>query len=310
MKIKAIEIVHGTRKVENTLLFKESIPEIEKLAQTTRINQRFLAEKHHQIEDYFIQGIQKLSIDLKEIDVIITVTQTPSKLIPSLSNYILSKLDFSEIVQTFDLISGCSGYTEALDLANTLLKSGLQNCIICNGDFSSHVIDSENLTLQPIFSDVAAITWVQKSEKIEFFCERQNLPSAYEAINSENGKMTMNGLAVYEHSVTHVAKNIKSLLAKADVSSEETNFYLHQANFILNDTIRRQLKLEIEQFPSSLELMGNSSSASIPLTLALNPSNKKWNLLAGFGVGFKICSVLIENTTFDSNISAFENSSF
>ena len=312
MNIKAIHIVHSGNRVDNLALFKNTIPEIDKFVKTTGIRYRYVSPKTHLIEDYFIQGIQQVVNDVKTIDAIITVTQTPSKLIPSLSNYLHQQLHFKEEISTYDLISGCSGYTEALILANALFQStAAQRILICNGDFSSHIIDEKNYTVQPLFSDIAAITLLEKGTDKLFSSTIKSYSDGYCAINSENGLMTLNGLDVYQLSTLHVANSIQELLFKNNLSCEDiTSFYFHQANKIITNTIIRQLKISEESTPQSILEYGNSSSASIPLTLALYATSMKENqkiLLSGFGVGFKICNVVMETTNFTANITAFEN---
>lgn len=312
MNIKAIEIIHSANVVDNLQAFKESIPDIEKFIATTGIQRRYVAPQAHKIEDYFVKGIANMQLDYSSIDAIITVTQTPSKLIPSLSNYILSKIPFNESILTFDLITGCSGYTEALVLANLLFQTAnCQQIVICNGDFSTHVIAENNFTIQPLFSDIAAVTLLEKSDNHFFASNIKSYPKGYSAINSENGKMNLNGLEVFQFSTLYTADAINELLSENNIQLEDIQqFYFHQANLIINKTIMRQLKLDESKVPSSIEEFGNSSSASIPVTLCL--ANKKTEekqriLLSGFGVGFKICNVVLETTGFSTNISAFED---
>ena len=67
-------------------------------------------------------------------------------------------------------------------------------------------------------------------------------------------------------------------------------FVLHQANKIINDTLRLKMKGSSEQFPESLSDYGNTSSASIPITMTAKLSGK-WNqkgkkiIICGFGIG-------------------------
>lgn len=311
MKIRAIQIIHPDTKVDNVSLFQGRIAEIEKFVASTGIRYRYIAPKNHQIEAYFVQGIQQLPISVEEIDGIITVTQTPSKLVPSLSNYLQNKLPFRRDIQTFDLTSGCSGYTEALTLANQLLQlSPEKKIIICNGDFSNHIIDENNLTVSPLFSDIAAITLVESDAKSLFYSNHFSYGDGYQAINSKEGCMTMNGLEVFQYSTQYVANSILEMIEQTKLSLENIDVaFFHQANQIINQTIIRQLKLDPEKVPFSIQAYGNSSSASIPLTMAMQglPSERKsLILLSGFGVGFRICNCLMETINFETNITAFE----
>jgi len=73
-------------------------------------------------------------------------------------------------------------------------------------------------------------------------------------------------------------------------------FTFHQANLYLNEKIRKKLKLEPEKVPYSLKNFGNTSCATIPLTMVTELSddlrNKKLNHIAcAFGVGLSWGSV-------------------
>jgi 3-oxoacyl-[acyl-carrier-protein] synthase-3 len=67
----------------------------------------------------------------------------------------------------------------------------------------------------------------------------------------------------------------------------------------MNEAVRKKLKVEKEKVPISIDKFGNTSSASIPLTMVseISDSLKKGkvkSLLSGFGVGFSWGSALIE----------------
>ena len=81
---------------------------------------------------------------------------------------------------------------------------------------------------------------------------------------------------------------------------EQIDFYLfHQANFFLNETIRKKLKLNEGQVPYSLKNFGNTSCATIPLTMVSELRSKleaeKLKMIGcGFGVGLSWGSVYFE----------------
>lgn len=67
-------------------------------------------------------------------------------------------------------------------------------------------------------------------------------------------------------------------------------FTFHQANLFMNEKIRAKLKIEPEKVPYSMQEYGNTSCASIPLTmvtrrLEMLQIQKVNHIACGFGVG-------------------------
>ena len=73
---------------------------------------------------------------------------------------------------------------------------------------------------------------------------------------------------------------------------------MHQANKLMNETIRKKVKFDPMKVPYSLSQYGNTSSASIPLTIVSELGNQldvpRNLLLCGFGVGLSWGHALIE----------------
>ena len=110
----------------------------------------------------------------------------------------------------------------------------------------------------------------------------------------------LNGFDIFNFSVTEVPPNIRALMEGSGNSLDEMDhFIMHQANYLLNETIRKKLKIPAEKVPYSLKEFGNTSSASIPLTMVTElkeelSGSKKKLVLSGFGVGLSWGSVILE----------------
>jgi 3-oxoacyl-[acyl-carrier-protein] synthase-3 len=86
-------------------------------------------------------------------------------------------------------------------------------------------------------------------------------------------------------------------LSNAEISINDIDYVvLHQANKMINDTIAKKINCPAGKMLASLNLFGNTSSVSIPLTLCVNAEkNKPGNLLllSGFGVGLSWASCVM-----------------
>ena len=109
--------------------------------------------------------------------------------------------------------------------------------------------------------------------------------------------LQMDGPGVFSFVLSKVPRMIKDLLANSLVNAGDLDFVvLHQANQMLNNRVIKKSGLESCQVLSSLSDYGNTSSASIPHTIASNVHHLDVDsrfLLAGFGVGLSCGSVIV-----------------
>lgn len=277
------------------------------------------------VEDYFSRGIDQLLGDLNwvadSVDYLICVTQTAGQAFPSVSNRIHGTKNFPVSMVCFDINSGCSGLVYGLRTLSSLLASSSKESsrgILCVGDLSSRIIDANDAATKPIFSDAVSVFGLEFSEKSEeeWHFHLQTFGSGKEAITSkitdQGEKMQLNGLDVFHYSLKFVPQHIQQLLDQSQVFNENVQgFILHQANKLINDSIRKKLAVEPERFPETLSKFGNTASASIGLTWQdwnkqAKGENTDWLALCGFGVGFSIASVLLPNTSFPMKMIYFE----
>lgn len=290
-----------------------SLEERKALVDHTGIRFRKVASPTDSIEPYFEKAVsrllEKMNWNPSEIDVFICVTQSPQMPIPSVSCRIHGNLKMGSQTLCYDINSGCSGFVYGLNTVYALLAGmGKSNgkAILCCGDFSTQLIEQTDKSVRPIFSDgVAAIAIENRSTDAEN-CSFFNLEtdgSGQHAIEmqaaADNASfMRLNGIDVFNYSVRLVPQNIHDLFQFSGKSMETVDlFVFHQANQLINESIRKKLKLPAEKMPYSLYDFGNTASASIPITLGTTwnqvSSQSGWIVLCGFGVGFSIGSALI-----------------
>lgn len=102
------------------------------------------------------------------------------------------------------------------------------------------------------------------------------------------------------------------MIAYAGVSKDEIDYFVfHQANRMINETIRKKLGLAVEKVPSTLHDFGNTSGASLPVTMTARinkelESAPKRVLLCGFGIGLSwgTCLVDIDGAVFPDLIES------
>lgn len=297
-------------------LSAEQLPESTRTALVEHTGIRFRKQATHNssIKDYFSfaisELINRLNWDLASVDVLICVTQTPQLSIPSVACQLHGDLDFSAGTLAFDINSGCSGFVYGIHAVSSLLASinkPVKRALLCCGDLSSNLTHPMDLSVLPIFSDAVAAVALEvntNDKEVTGYFNMETAGSGQQAISlipHADGKayMTLNGIDVYNYSVSMVPKNISTLLDFAKKPIDFPDYYfLHQANKLINDSICKKISIPAEKAPSTLYHYGNTASASIPVTI--NESWEKgsktsnWVVLSGFGVGFSVASCLMK----------------
>ena len=110
----------------------------------------------------------------------------------------------------------------------------------------------------------------------------------------------LDGPAIMNFSTAVAPEAVRSMCEFSGTPLEEIDgVILHQANRMINETIRRKLALPPERMPESLFDYGNTSSTSIPITLAHRSRERfvepgsKW-ILCGFGIGLSWATLQVE----------------
>jgi|SRR6185312_1719619 3-oxoacyl-[acyl-carrier-protein] synthase-3 len=247
----------------------------------------------------------------EDIDALIVVTQSPDYLIPATAIIIQDRMKLPVTTIAYDINLGCSGYPFGLYTVGSMLSSGgIKRALLLVGDKCATLQD-------PIFSDCGTATALEfdpTAPPIHFDLNSDG--SGYEAIilpvgghrkpvgiqhliphEDENGDvkrdvdLILDGTAVLNFSTQRVPPALRSLCEYAHTPIESIDYFvLHQANRMINETIRKKLQLAPEKFPSTLHDFGNTSSASVPLTTTVRlreplAQGAKTVLMSGFGIG-------------------------
>ena len=278
-----------------TNISKESI---DLLVQTTGINSRRVAPKSLSASDMCYSSAEKLLNELdwdrSEIEILIFVSQTPDQPIPGSSMLLQERLGLPKSCMAMDLNQGCAGYVYGVSTIMSLMSaSKLKKGLLLVGDTITHLLDESDQATVPIFSDAGTATALEFDEEAsDAIFNLQTDGNGFRAIEQKRGgAMTMNGHEVFHFGLKEVVPNIKSTLENSEAEMEQIDhFIFHQANLLLNESIRKKLKIPSEKVPYTLNEFGNTSCATIPVTIVNSLgkeliSSQRTCLLSGFGVG-------------------------
>lgn len=263
---------------------------------------------------------EKLGWELDTIDAVFYVTQTEDHLFPPNVFLIHNRLNLSEKCFALDINHGCPGWAIGLSAAASMIGSGyIKRALFFAGDNCSSVNYKLDRETRPLFGDCGTCTALEFDENaapMQFDTgtkskDGQSLykkyggsrfPHTLDSFKNELGKLTgelpvendvtnVDYASVFSFGISTIPKSIKSFCGNLNIDVMSVDkIVLHQANKFMLDKIAKKIGATADQVPMSLKNFGNTSSASIPLTIVSecrkDYSLKKMNTIGcGFGTG-------------------------
>jgi len=308
-----------------------SVKERNQLVKMIGVEKRRIAEKGQTTSDLVFAAANKLLEDLgwdrNDIQALIFVSQSTDYIIPATSPILQDRLQLPKTCMALDIGLGCSGYLYGLSVIGSLMsQSGIKKALLLAGDLSNITSSYRDKSTYPLFGDAGTATALEYDEKAgPIIFNLQTDGSGHQAIMIHDGgvrngaskksftyrkygegiyrnklQIALNGIEVFNFSLREVVPNIKATLEYAGKSLNDYDYLVfHQANRLINETLRKMLKVEKEKVPYSIHKYGNTSSASVPLTIVSElqeeiRTKKVRLLLSAFGIGLSWGTVLLE----------------
>ncbi len=341
-KIKVQGISAGVPANRKDNLDLDIIPDKEKevFVNTTGIRFRRVVPGNLSTLDISIPVIKKLIRETgwknDEIGIIVFVTQTPDHLVPGPATQVQDIFGIPKSCVCIDVNQGCAGYVYGLAvIAGFMSTARIKKGLLVVSDTISKYLSPEDKSTYPVFSDASSCTALEVDPlagKILFnlgsdgggfktihiphggsrspFDEGSLIGASFGPGKTRNKThLFMEGLDVLQFALREIKPNVNDLLKTFELSESQVDFYVfHQANKLLNTLIQKQLKIPDNKILNSIELYGNTSCATIPVTLCSSKDKietivKRKALLCGFGVGLSWGSCHVDlNDTYISEV--------
>jgi len=239
-----------------------------------------------------LDAIEKAGIQPEELDMIIVATVTPDQAFPSVSSMLQHQLGASKAA-AMDVSAACAGFMYGLVTAKQFIESETYKHVLVVGtEKLSKVTDWNDRNTAVLFGDGsgAAVLGPVSDERGILSFELGSDGSGGSHIRMEEHLM-MNGREVFKFAVRQMGESALNVVHKAGLLKEDVDFLIpHQANIRIMEAARQRLDLPIEKMSKTVNRYGNTSSASIPLSLVYELENGKIKdgdviVLVGFGAG-------------------------
>jgi 3-oxoacyl-[acyl-carrier-protein] synthase III len=234
-----------------------------------------------------------------DVDCLLVCTQNPDgRGLPHTSAVVHGKLGCKDEVAAFDVSLGCSGFVYSLCVQTALMEAhNLQHGLLFTADPYSKIVDPNDKNTSLLFGDAATVTLLTRQslwtlERAAFATRG----SEGDGLVNQDGRLSMNGRAIFNFSMTSVPPQINALAAASGRQLSDFDLVLlHQGSKYIVDVMTRRLQLDPARAPSNLAELGNTVSSSIPLLLRGYVRDEQINtiLVSGFGVGLSWASAIL-----------------
>ena len=305
-------VASNLHPLEDDGISSEYTPEA--FVETTGVLERRISD-NLTTSDLCYEAAEKLIADLgwdkSEIEALVFVSQTADYILPCTACILQDRLGLSKECYALDCTHGCSGWVYGISEVASLMTNGdIKKALLLCGDAKKRAVGPRD----PLFGHAGTATAIEYSEGSDGFKFHFGTDgSGYDAIITPDGgsrnqvsaesfkletiegkpmhrmQTRMKGMDVFSFGITTAPKSVKKLAEHYGFDYQEADYLLlHQANMKMNNMIAKKLKFEPERVPSCMYHFGNTSSASIPMTIVAELKEKCNNaklLCCGFGVG-------------------------
>lgn len=318
---------------ENASLTMYTPEEAAQIIESTGIERKHVAPDGVTASDLCVKAaeelIEQLGWERESIDAIGYFTQMADYINHPTVFVAHQALGLSEDCACFDYYHGCPGWIVSLSSLASLVSNGaVKRVLLLGGDCDSKRIYKSYREERPLFGDCGTATALEfdpNAPKMSFVIGTKSAdgialarknggernPYTLETFQREmdlrNGKIApdetgeaMDGMSVFSFGITAPPKSVKTLCEKSGVDLESIDkLVLHQANLFMVKKIAKKLKVDMEKVPCCLKDYGNTTSASIPLTI-VSQCGKEYgenhirSIACSFGTGLSWGSVYFE----------------
>jgi 3-oxoacyl-[acyl-carrier-protein] synthase-3 len=218
---------------------------------------------------------------------IVVGTISPDMPMPACAAFLQHKLGAKKAF-AFDVSAACAGSIYAMSIADQFIRSGtVKRALIVGVELLTRLVDWEDRNTCVLFGDAAGAMVLGPSadasrgilsthlrtegSHAEILCIRgggSRYPMDEEVLKRKLHKVSMNGREVFKFAVRTLVDSLGEALEANHLKAEEINHLVaHQANIRIVEAVLERLKIPSEKCWLNIHKYGNTSSASLPITL-------------------------------------------
>jgi 3-oxoacyl-[acyl-carrier-protein] synthase-3 len=273
--------------------------DLEKLVETsdtwiqerTGIKERHVIAEDQATSDLALQAslraLEMAKLDPKDVEMIVVGTVTPDYPFPSVGAVLQGKLGNKKAF-AFDNSAACAGSLYALATADRFVASGaVKNALVVGADALTRITDWTDRNTCILFGDGAGAIVLKPSDdpkrgilSIRLHTDGSLVPILLQpgggsrdpisekVVREKSHYVKMNGREVFKVAVRALVESSLEVLAAENLTPGDVTWCIaHQANKRILDATLQRLEIPASKCWMNLEKYGNTSAASVPMTL-------------------------------------------
>ncbi|MCA1039517.1 ketoacyl-ACP synthase III [Bacillus infantis] len=218
-----------------------------------------------------VAALENSGVSAESLDMILVATVTPDQPFPTVACMLQERLGAVKAA-AMDISAACAGFMYGMITAKQFIETGAYKHILVIGvEKLSKITDWEDRNTAVLFGDgagAAVIGPVSDDKGILSFELGADGTGGKHLYQNENDHIYMNGREVFKFAVRQMGESSLNVLEKAGLSKEDVDFLIpHQANIRIMEAARQRLELPEEKMSKTVHKYGNTSAASIPISI-------------------------------------------
>jgi 3-oxoacyl-[acyl-carrier-protein] synthase-3 len=250
-----------------------------------------------------VRALEMAKTRPEEVDLLIVGTISPDMPMPACAAFVQAKLGAKNAF-AFDLSAACAGSLYGMAIADQYIQTGkVRRALVIGVELLTRIIDWQDRNTCVLFGDAAGAMVLSPSEEkgrgilsthlhsdgtaAEVLCIRgggSKYPPSEEMLQKKLHKVSMNGREVYKIAVRALHEAMNEALAANGLSAAQLNHIIaHQANLRIVESVLGRLGIPMDRCWINIARYGNTSSASLPMSL--DEANRAGKLKPGDLIG-------------------------
>jgi 3-oxoacyl-[acyl-carrier-protein] synthase-3 len=268
------------------------------IVRRTGIRERRYAAPDERTSDLAVQAARRALTDAglqpRDIDLVLVATMTPDELTPNTAPLVADALGIG--AGAYDVGAACTGWLSALSTGAALVETGRNDAVLVIGaETLSRVTNMDDKRTASLFGDGAgAVVLSAEGEGAIGPIVLASDGSMGDTITATHAErlLVMDGHTTFNKAVKVLADSTHEACERAGVTIDDIDLFVyHQANGRILRAVAEKLELPAERVADYVGETGNTSAASIPLTLSLLREDGRLRpgqrlVLSAVGAGF------------------------